>query len=160
LCCHTSGQSYSMLFCNSHQKHVWNASIINFNELPEGIAGVIPIIFSFFEPNPKSSQNILIFWGKFSSCFEIISQLLHQIFWRVVFYLILFGLLQAFSFVVIKCKNLGPFIFAKRLIPWSQQKYHDRQWVPNNQSSRFNHVVLPWIFPSFTQWGIVSRRPR
>jgi hypothetical protein len=52
-----------VLFSNSYVKaRSGKASIMNFKELPEGMAGVIPTIFSFFGLNLISlNQNVLVF---------------------------------------------------------------------------------------------------
>jgi hypothetical protein len=44
--CHSSGQLQHVVLQFPHQKHVLEG-IHHFKELPDGIAGVIPIIFRF-----------------------------------------------------------------------------------------------------------------
>jgi hypothetical protein len=53
--CHSGRKGNGVLLGNPHVKaRSGKASIMNFKELPEGIAGVIPIIFSFFRARSNS----------------------------------------------------------------------------------------------------------
>jgi hypothetical protein len=75
------------------QSSRWKASIINFL-LPEGIAGVIPMIFFFLARSKWLSQNILIFWESFLLILGEFHQIWHQFSGSMVFHLVFFGLFQ------------------------------------------------------------------
>jgi hypothetical protein len=85
--------SVTALFSNTSKARSGKASIMNFKELPEGIAGVIPLLFFRFSGylislNQKrlgiSEEGfLLILW---------ISPVLVKFSWSMVFYLVFFGL--------------------------------------------------------------------
>jgi hypothetical protein len=85
------------------------ASIMNFKELPEGMAGVIPLFFVFGLNLISLNQNVLVF-RRFSSSFLWISPLASN--FPGAWY---FTWSSSACFnplpVVIICRNLGPFIF-------------------------------------------------
>ena len=93
------------------------ASIINFIELPLGMAGVIPIILGLFlasstSVNPKTSWN---FGGKCSSDFLIISPVAaSNLPGAWYFTWSSSACCKPLPLVVMMCKNFGPFTFLSR----------------------------------------------
>ena len=95
-----------------------NFSNINFKELPVSMAGVIPIIFSFCAANstmvfPKTSW---YFGGVTSVLLGTNSPVLASNFPGAWYFTWSFSARSnPFPLMVLICKNLGPFLFFKRL---------------------------------------------